>query len=225
MSQDGPTLDLRFRGFLPVVVDVETGGFNPRTDALLEIAAVMIDMDGKGMLSPGRSVHYHVEPFDGANMEAAALEFTGIDPHNPLRGAVNEYEALNGIFDVVRRGLKQYDCTRAVLVGHNAFFDHDFVKAAVARSDIKRDPFHPFSCFDTVTLAGLAFGQTVLARACESAGIPFDQREAHSALYDTQRTAELFCTIVNRFRMIGGWPPPGVLEYPPTLMASNKPKK
>ena len=37
MSQDGPTLDLRFRGFLPVVVDVETGGFNPRTDALLEV--------------------------------------------------------------------------------------------------------------------------------------------------------------------------------------------
>lgn len=224
-SQDGPTLDLRFRGFLPVVVDVETGGFNPRTDALLEVAAVMIDMDSKGFVSPGRSIHYHVEPFRGANLEKAALDFTGIDPDNPLRGAVSEHEALDGIFEGVRRALKQYDCSRAVLVGHNAFFDHDFLKAAAGRCDIKRDPFHPFSCFDTVTLAGLAFGQTVLAKACDMAGIPFDQREAHSALYDAQRTAELFCTIVNRFRQVGGWPPPAPIEYPPTLMANNKPKR
>ena len=226
MSHDGPTLDLRFRGFLPVVVDVETGGFNARTDALLEIAAVLIDMDSKGFLSPGRSFHYHVDPFPGANLEQAALDFTGIDPDNPLRGAVSEEEALRGIFEGVRRAMKEYDCNRAVLVGHNAFFDHDFLKAAANRCDaVKRDPFHPFSCFDTVTLAGLAFGQTVLARACEVAGIPFDQKEAHSALYDARRTAELFCTIVNRYRMVGGWPPPAVLEYPPTLIADKKPKK
>ena len=35
----------RFRGFLPVVVDVETGGFISATDALLEIAAVLIEID------------------------------------------------------------------------------------------------------------------------------------------------------------------------------------
>lgn len=225
MSDNGPSMDLRFRGFLPVVVDVETGGFNPRTDALLEIAAVTIDMDSKGFLSPGRCLHYHVEPFRGANIDQAALDFTGIDPDNPLRGAVDEDEALRGIFEGVRHAVKKYNCTRAVLVGHNAFFDHDFVKAAAARCDIKRDPFHPFSCFDTVSLAGLAFGQTVLARACEVAGIPFDQREAHSALYDAQRTAELFCTIINRFRQVGGWPPPSLIEFPPTLMANNRPKR
>lgn len=225
MSDNGPSMDLRFRGFLPVVVDVETGGFNPRTDALLEIAAVTIDMDSKGFLSPGRSLHYHVEPFRGANIDQAALDFTGIDPDNPLRGAVEEDEALRGIFEGVRHAVKKYNCTRAVLVGHNAFFDHDFVKAAAARCDIKRDPFHPFSCFDTVSLAGLAFGQTVLARACEVAGIPFYQREAHSALYDAQRTAELFCTIINRFRQVGGWPPPSLIEFPPTLMANNRPKR
>ena len=38
----------RFRGFLPVVVDVETGGFNEQTDALLQIAAVIVDRDDSG---------------------------------------------------------------------------------------------------------------------------------------------------------------------------------
>lgn len=42
----------RFRGFLPVVIDVECGGFNSATDALLEIAAVTIGMDEQGLLYP-----------------------------------------------------------------------------------------------------------------------------------------------------------------------------
>ncbi|PKM23001.1 MAG: ribonuclease T [Gammaproteobacteria bacterium HGW-Gammaproteobacteria-14] len=221
MTDRKPSLAARFRGFMPVVVDVETGGFNPRTDALLEIAAVLIDMDDDGKLRPGRYHHFHVDPFDGANIEQAALDFTGIDPDNPLRGAVPEDQAINGIFDPVRKAMRNYECNRAVLVGHNAFFDHDFVKAAASRIGCKRDPFHPFSCFDTASLAGLALGQTVLAKACEMAGIPFDQREAHSALYDAMRTAELFCTIVNHWQALGGWPPAPPSEMPPTL--SDKP--
>lgn len=217
MTDSAPCLSRRFRGFLPVVIDVETGGFNAQTDALLEIAAVQIEMDGRGRLKPGESHHFNVDPFPGANLNQEALDFTGIDPSNPLRGAVDEHTALKGIFDPVRKAVKRNGCTRAVLVGHNAFFDHDFVKAAVVRTDIKRDPFHPFSCFDTVSLSALAFGQTVLARACEMAGIPFSQREAHSALYDAQRTAELFCTIMNHWHDMGGWPPPSPGEMPPTL--------
>lgn len=217
MTDRTPSFAARFRGFLPVVVDVETGGFNPRTDALLEIAAVLIDMDEDGKLQPGRYHHFHVDPFEGANIEQSALDFTGIDPDNPLRGAVPEQEAINGIFDAVRHAMRNYSCNRAVLVGHNAFFDHDFVKAAATRIDHKRNPFHPFSCFDTATLGGLAFGQTVLAKACEMAGIPFSQKEAHSALYDAQRTAELFCTIVNHWQSFGGWPPVPPSEMAPTL--------
>ena len=204
MSVDSPHITNRFRGFLPVVIDVETGGFNAKTDALLEIAAVIIDMDEDGFVKPGVAVHQHVAPFEGANIEKSALEFTGIDPYHPFRQAVNETTALTEIFQPVRQAIKATDCKRAILVGHNAFFDHDFLKAAVDRTGIKRDPFHPFSCFDTASLAGLAVGQTVLAKACEAAGIAFDQREAHSALYDTQKTAELFCFIVNRWKNLGG---------------------
>ena len=187
----------RFRGFLPVVVDVETGGFNSKTDALLEIAAVTVSYDESGLLKPEKPIWTHVTPFDGANMDEASLAFTGIDPHHPFRFAVPEQEALKSIFVPVRTILKQVGCSRAILVGHNPAFDLSFVKAAAERSKIKRNPFHHFSTFDTATLAGLAFGQTVLARAVKAAGIHWDNDKAHSARYDAEKTAELFCTIVN----------------------------
>ncbi|MGE8497620.1 MAG: ribonuclease T [Pseudomonas sp.] len=195
----------RFRGYLPVVVDVETGGFNSTTDALLEIAATTIGMDEGGFLYPEHTHFFRIEPFEGANIEQAALEFTGIKLDHPLRMAVTEEHALGEIFRGLRKSLKVNSCKRAILVGHNSSFDLGFLNAAVARTGIKRNPFHPFSSFDTATLAGLAYGQTVLAKACQAAGIEFDGREAHSARYDTEKTAELFCGIVNRWKEMGGW--------------------
>ena len=197
----------RFRSFLPVVVDIETGGFNPESDALLEIAAVTLTMDPEGNLLPDATFAYHIEPFAGANVEQAALDFTGIRLDDPLRKqvAVSESEALGEIFRPVRKAIKAHGCTRAILVGHNAAFDHGFLNAAVNRCEIKRNPFHPFSSFDTASLAGLVYGQTELARACRAAGIEFDNNAAHSARYDTERTAELFCAMVNRYKDLGGW--------------------
>ena len=190
----------RFRGFLPVVIDVETGGFNSATDALLEISAVLIVLDADGNLQRGESHAYHVQPFEGANIEPAALAVNGIDPRHPLRPAIPERDALQRIFREVRAAMRAADCRRAVLVGHNAAFDLGFVNAAVARTDIKRNPFHPFSCFDTATLAGVALGQTVLAKATVVANIDWDSSSAHSARYDAERTADLFCTIANQSR-------------------------
>ncbi|NHA14861.1 ribonuclease T [Thioalkalivibrio sp. XN279] len=192
----------RFRGFLPVVVDVETGGFNARTDALLEIAAVLIEPDAEGCFAPGESWRYHVQPFEGANMEAASLEVNGIDPWHPLRPALPERDALQRVFREVRAAVRRHDCTRAILVGHNAFFDLNFLNAAVERCGIKRNPFHPFSSFDTATLGGVAYGQTVLSRIVEAAGLEWDSSAAHSAGYDARITAEVFCRIVNQFQSI-----------------------
>lgn len=196
----------RFRGFLPVVIDVETGGFNAKTDALLEIAAVTLSMDEKGILEPDEVYAFHVDPFEGANVEAAALEFTGIDLEDSSRPAQPELMVMSDLLKSIRREVKSHACTRAILIGHNAHFDLGFLNAVVERCDIKRNPFHPFSCFDTATLAGLAFGQTVLAKSCQAAHIDFDNSEAHSAAYDAQKTAELFCLIVNRWQDLGGWP-------------------
>ena len=187
----------RFRGFLPVVIDVETGGFNAEKHALLEIAAVPIIRDQYGTLSPGATIAAHVQPFEGALLDPRALEFTGIDPHHPFRMAKPECEALETIFKPVRALIKSHQCSRAILVGHNAFFDLSFLNAAIDRCNIKKHPFHAFSSFDTATLGGLAYGQTVLARAVMAAGLQWDAKEAHSAIYDAEKTAQLFCKIVN----------------------------
>ncbi|MCS1223794.1 ribonuclease T [Escherichia coli] len=202
----------RFRGFYPVVIDVETAGFNAKTDALLEIAAITLKMDEQGWLMPDTTLHFHVEPFVGANLQPEALAFNGIDPNDPDRGAVSEYEALHEIFKVVRKGIKASGCNRAIMVAHNANFDHSFMMAAAERASLKRNPFHPFATFYTASLAGLALGQTLLSKACQTPGMDFDRTPAHSALYETERTAVLFCEIVNRWKRLGGWPLPAAEE-------------
>ena len=194
-------INQRFRGYLPVAVDVETAGFNAATDALLEIAAVTFNTNDNGEWEIAECINRHVRPFAGANLDQEALAFTGIDPDHPFRKeiAIEEKQALHDIFKLVRNTMKQHDCKRAILLGHNPSFDLGFINAAVERSGIKRNPFHPFSTFDTATLAGLAYGQTVLSRAVIAAGLEWDAKQAHSARYDAERTAELFCNIVNKW--------------------------
>ena len=187
----------RFRGFLPVVVDVETAGFNSETDALLEIAAVFLDLDEVKGWYPYHTVSCHITPFEGANLEQSALEFNKIDPFHPFRIAVEEKEGLSELFEYTNGQLDFHECTRAILVGHNPSFDLSFIKAAAARTRMKKSPFHHFSTFDTAALAGLAYGQTVLSRAVMASGGEWDNASAHSAVYDAERTADLFCKIVN----------------------------
>lgn len=202
-------LSQRFRRYYPVVIDIETSGFDEKTNALLEIAAVTLQMDDDGGLHPNETLHFHVNPFEGAILEKDALLFNGIDLNNPFRGAVSEFNALKAIFKVVRKRIKVEGCTRAVVVAHNATFDHRFIMAAAARTKLSRlkdNPFHSFVTFDTAALSALVLGQTVLAKACLEAGIDFDSSRAHSALYDTEQTAKLFCELVNRWKRLGGWP-------------------
>ena len=194
----------RFRGFLPVVIDVETGGFNAKTDALLEVAAVILSMDSVGKLVISDRLSYQIEPFPNANIEASALEFTGIELDG--RDAESERSALTDLFSHIRHAIKEESCSKAIMVAHNAHFDLGFIHAAADRCKLKRNPFHPFSCMDTASLAGLAYGHTVLAKACQLAGIEFNNRKAHSAAYDAEKTAKLFCQIVNRWQDLGGWP-------------------
>ncbi len=197
-----PSLNERFRGFMPVVVDVETSGLHPKKNALLEMAVVLIDYQPDSGFSVGESFSEHILPFENAEMDPKSLAFNKIDPYHPLRFAKGEKEALKTLFQPVKDALKKYHCQRAVLVGHNAWFDLQFVHEACLRHHLK-SPFHPFTSFDTATLAGVAYGQTVLAKAMKSAQIEFSSSEAHSALYDAQKTAELFCKILNGLKVIG----------------------
>ncbi|XBC44536.1 MAG: ribonuclease T [Buchnera aphidicola (Schlechtendalia peitan)] len=200
-------LNKRFRTFYPVVIDIETSGFNSNTNALLEIAVITLKMNSLGMLEQETLLHCHIKPFLGSIIDPNAIACNKIDPFNPLRGAISEYDALNSIFNVIHKGIQKQKCSKSIIVAHNVIFDYNFLMAAITRNKIKNHPFHPFVTFDTATLSGLAVGQTVLSRACKAIGLKFDNNQAHSALYDTKQTANLFCRIVNRWKQLGGWPP------------------
>lgn len=187
----------RFRGFLPVVVDVETGGFDHEKDALLEVAAVLVNYNSAGKLEPVETLHYHVKPFEGSNIDPASLKITGIDPYHPLRPAYDESKVAERLFGRIRDYQKQQECSRSILVGHNAQFDLGFINALAKRTHYERNPFHPFSALDTVSLGALAYGQTVLARIASLAGFEYDSEQAHGAKYDTELTAAIFCQIIN----------------------------
>ena len=201
LIMDNPAIPLaqRFRGYLPVIVDIETAGFNPKKNALLEIAAVIVEINSHNQLEITERYTTHVVPFKNSELDPAALKFNGIDPHHPFRMAIEEKEALELLFKPIKAAVKRNECTRAILVGHNPAFDIGFLNAAIHRTQIKRSPFHPFSTFDTATLGGLAYRQTVLAKIAHAAGLEWDNAKAHSALYDAEKTAELFCKIINRW--------------------------
>ncbi|WP_343188337.1 ribonuclease T [Buchnera aphidicola (Ceratoglyphina bambusae)] len=199
-------LSKRFRKFYPVVIDIETAGFNYKTDALLEIAAITLKMDESGWLKKEKTLHHHIKPFIGSIVNETSIKFNKIDPFSPLRGAVSEKKALKSILKKVNEGIKIQKCKKGVIVAHNSIFDLNFFMSAIERNSIKKNPFHPFVTFDTATLSGLAIGQTVLSKACKNIGIYFDNKQAHSALYDAIKTANLFCKIVNKWKKLGGWP-------------------
>ncbi|MCX7098207.1 MAG: ribonuclease T [Methylococcales bacterium] len=204
MDQPAIPLAQRFRGYLPVVIDIETAGFNPKKNALLEIAAVIVELNSNHELEITERYSTHVVPFKNSELDAAALKFNGIDPYHPFRMAIDEKDALELLFKPIKHAVKRNNCTRAILVGHNPAFDIGFLNAAIQRTQIKRSPFHPFSTFDTATLGGLAYQQTVLAKIAQAAGLAWDNDKAHSALYDAEKTAELFCKIVNRWQQFEG---------------------
>ena len=186
----------RFRGFLPVVLDLETGGFDKDIHAVLQIAAVSLAWSAD-RLSIDQVRGWNVIPHPLTRVEEESLRITGIDLADPRRDALNEEDAVRELFRFVRREVRRNGCERAVLTGHNAHFDHGFVMSAAERNGVKRNPFHPFTVIDTASLAAVAYGHTVLSEACARAGIEFEGGRAHAARYDAEATAKLFCLIVN----------------------------
>jgi len=195
-------LGKRFRGYLPVIIDIETAGFNAKKNPLLEIAAIIVESNIDGTLQITEKHHCNIIPFKNSELDEAALKFTGIDPYHPFRMAIDEKQALDKLFTPIKAAVKRNECKRAILVGHNPAFDINFLNAAIERTKYKRSPFHPFSSFDTATLGGLVYGQTVLAKIAQAAGLEWDNDRAHSALYDAEQTAEIFCLITNRWKKL-----------------------
>ena len=190
-------LNDRFRAFLPVVVDVETGGVDPTQHALLELAVVLLAWENN-QLSPAAIHAWNIEPHPLTSVTEKSIELTQIDPDDSERESVAEETAIRESFRVIRKAVKDADCKRAVLTGHNAHFDHQFIMNAAARNKVGRNPFHPFTVLDTASLSAVAVGHTVLNEAVKRLGMDFDTDAAHSASYDAEITAKVFCAIVNR---------------------------
>ncbi len=194
--QKNKQLHEKFRGFYPVVIDMETTGFNSKTNAILEICAINIDMFN-GILKPNEIFHCHISPFKNSILLKKNLDFNNINPYNPLRFAISENKAIEDLFTFSFNSKKKYKCNKCVLVGHNASFDLSFLNSLIKRIKNNKNPFHTFTNFDTATLSALKYNQTVLAKATKIAKIKFNAKQSHSALYDAKKTAELFCKIIN----------------------------
>jgi ribonuclease T len=189
----------RFRQFLPVVIDLETGGLDPNKHALLEIAATPILYDTRYGFYYDDIFHEHVKPHPSTQIDQQALAINQIVVDSALRFAVEETYAIKTLVQWINAYLKKTSCSKAIIVAHNAHFDLRFLINAMTRSSNERCPLHRFSTLDTVTMSALVYGETVLAKALNKARIDFNENNAHGALYDTWKTAQLFCQIVNLF--------------------------
>ena len=187
----------RFRKYLPVVIDLETGGFDPSKNPILEIAMQFIEINNNKFIL-GEGIRYHVIPESQLEIDPDSLEFTKIHLNHPLRQAIAAEEAIKNICKLVNKQRSKEECSRAILVGHNAHFDLSFLQANIERYDIKNSPFHPFSVIDTVSLGAAFTGQTVLARIAKELSIDYDNDLAHSAAYDAEITAKVFCDLLNK---------------------------
>lgn len=189
-------MDRLFGQYYPIVIDCETSGVDPQQHAMLELAYTCLEIV-EGKLVPGESETFHIYPFEGAAFDDGSMKIHQIDPYYPLRYAITEKEALEALNKVVIPRLLEHKQRRAILVGHNAWFDLAFLNAAYERQKVK-SVFHRFTSLDTATLSAFLLRETVLARALYRARVGYDPKQAHSALYDSQKTAELVCALWNK---------------------------
>jgi ribonuclease T len=192
-------IDSRFRGFLPVVVDLETGGLDATQSAILELAYSIPERAPDGRWRAGPVRDFQIAPFSGAVISDASLKLTGINLDDPRRAPQSEAKVFATLQADIAHALTVTGCKRAILVGHNTHFDLHFLLAMGRRLGVSESPFHPFCVLDTVTLGVLLYGHTVLARCVPAAGLEFVNRDAHSAAYDCLKTSELFVAVLNQY--------------------------
>ena len=186
----------RFGGLLPIVVDMETSGINPDSNAILELASIVLYLNDKLDLQCGNFFSCHVRPFPSSKIDPSSMYINTIEIENPFRLALSEEEAINRLFRFVYMNLRNFGCRKAVLVGHNANFDLAFLESARKRYKID-SPFHTFTVIDTATIGAVFYGKTVLANVVNASNMRFNPKLAHSAIYDAKITTDLFCSVTN----------------------------
>jgi DNA polymerase-3 subunit epsilon len=163
-----------------VVVDVETTGWDPGSDALTEVAAARFT---GGV--PCGTFHSLVDP--GVPIPPVVTELTGIDDEL-VRGAPDAAIVLAQLTDMIGDG---------VLVGHNIEFDRSFIDASLVRSEAS-----PLSnvAVDTLHLARRLVREDVLDCKLSTLARRFrlEHRPSHRALEDVLATADLLHALIER---------------------------
>ncbi|MCI8738164.1 MAG: PolC-type DNA polymerase III [Lachnospiraceae bacterium] len=155
-----------------VVFDIETTGFSPVNDRIIEIGAVKV-REGKiterfsAFVNPGKPIPFRIEQLTGIN-DAMVLDAPGIE------------EVLPRFLDF---------CGDAVLAAHNAGFDMSFIKENVRRAGILKE----FTYLDTMGIARLLLpGQAKHTLDAVAKTLHISLENHHRAVDDAECTAEMY---------------------------------
>jgi len=172
-----------------VAIDLETTGFDPDADRIIEIGAVRLTAERDGTVVPGQRFVTFVDP--GRALSGAISRITGIHDAD-LAGATSPETAIAALRDFLGDGV--------TLVGHNVAFDAAFLE----RAGIPELPR-----LDTAELASIllpsAASYALQRLAADEAIAP---GAAHRALHDALTCASVLSALSKRASAL----PPLILE-------------
>ena len=169
------------------VTDLECTGLEPERHEIIQIARVVIDTLEKTII-PGLTTSEYILPTRWDQRDHAAMKVNGLTIKKLQAEGVSAKLALEDF----GRGV---DWNETVLAAWGADFETKFLQDAFRRID-RVVPF-TFKVIDVRSLghlprAKLGFTDYMgLGESCDYYGVPFDSGQAHDALYDTTKTAEL----------------------------------
>ena len=166
-----------------VVFDIETTGFSPVNNRIIEIGAVKVKQGEiaekfSAFVNPDVPIPFEIEKLTGIN-DSMVKDAPYIEQVLP------EFLAF---------------CQDAVLVAHNAGFDMSFIKENVLRQGLSRR----FTCADTLGIARILLphqAKHTLDAVAKTLGVSLENH--HRAVDDAQATAEIFVKFIPMLKQAG----------------------
>jgi DNA polymerase III epsilon subunit-like protein len=199
-----------------IVIDTETGGFEPHDNPLTEVAMVAVDAEMNELFS----YENLVQPYDNdLEYSIGAQKVTGITSQMCQRDGIPLKQIVSDMCAAAKEcKTGRGEANKPIIVAHNANFENKFLTDVFHREGVQISKFfqtvkdyqgnESFKYLDTIDLCKMTWaGETnaienfKLATCCKKAGI--ELIDAHRAMQDTRYTAILFCYLMDRIRSIG----------------------
>lgn len=177
-----------------VVLDTETGGFDPATDSILSLGGVVI-ADGviqqQGFyLLVNEGEHYHAN--EGAiAVNKITLEQTQADGLSPAQ-----------VVKFLHNWLGKWGLTwGVVIIGANTNFDVGFIKRLYRLAGVPYDKRFSHRTMDVQSIAGfleqanlfdLGGASASLDNLCKGLGVEIDRAASHNSMEDARATAHVY---------------------------------